>query len=151
MGVMPVLLDHSLSNHLGWIVNISSCLITSCLSITRPSTWCWLCRINQTLPFMRKDFDYLCQLSIEHWDKNTNMILSFLKKFNTMRFRYWFMLLFQESLPEEAKWARDGSESTTGYFPVRSQVSRSSLWQPSFQWQLDHKQSTSKKMLLNVL
>ena len=34
---------------------------------TREQTWYWLSKINGPLSSMRKDFNYLCHLSVEQW------------------------------------------------------------------------------------
>ena len=45
-------------------------------------SWYWLCRINRSLSSVQNDFNYLCHLSFEKWEKIQIYVDVSLNKFN---------------------------------------------------------------------
>ena len=57
-------------NHSGWTKPVSWLLMPWLLSSPgHQHEWYWLCGIGKFLPYMRKDFIYLCHVSVEEWYK----------------------------------------------------------------------------------
>ena len=57
-------------SYLGLTKSISWLLMPRLLaSPGHQQPWYWLCRIDRPLPYLRKDFNYPCHISLEEWDK----------------------------------------------------------------------------------
>ena len=47
--------------------------------------WYWLCWIGRSLPYSRRNFNYLCLISVEEWHKILIYVYVHSDKFNTLR------------------------------------------------------------------
>ena len=57
-------------SYLGLTRSISWLLMLWLLSLPgHQQPWYWLCRIDRSLSYLRKDFNYLCLIDVEEWHK----------------------------------------------------------------------------------
>ena len=80
VGLNVLTLDVRGPSYLGLTRSISWLLMPWLLSSQgHQQPWYWLCKIGVSLSYLRKDFNYLCHVSVEEWHKMKYMFLFPLK------------------------------------------------------------------------